>query len=130
LRSPKPSKLSTRPSTAIGVRGWSARATNLTSTLPVTSSAANSQRPEPAPDQQGEPDGSIVAKTSARRAAAMVLFGRGAIQLGDIFPVYQIVDHRFEIVRATIAVVNVVRVLPYIEPKDRMSPVDERVLAV
>ncbi len=52
------------------------------------------------------------------------------IQLGDVVPVHQVLDERLEIVRAAVAVIDVVGVLPHIDAEDRGSAGDQRALAV
>src|SRR5690606_35559510 len=51
-------------------------------------------------------------------------------QLVDVVPVDEIVDEGLEILRPGIPVVDVVAVLPDVDPEDRRAAVDQRVLAI
>src|ERR1039458_3322273 len=79
--------------------------------------------------------GAIVGRDSAptsdlwTRVALASFHGRG-IQLGDVFPIHEVIDNGLEIVGPTIAIVDVVGVLPYVHAKYRVTAMHERVLAV
>src|SRR6478735_4645758 len=51
-------------------------------------------------------------------------------QLLDIFPVYEILDERLEIVGTAVAIVDVVGVLPDVAAEDRGGAVHQRAFAV
>ena len=56
--------------------------------------------------------------------------GGGREQFGHVLPIDQVIEKRLEIIGASVSVVDVVRVLPYIAAQDRDRAVDQRVLAV
>src|SRR6202011_1322904 len=58
------------------------------------------------------------------------LLCRGAVELGDVVPVDEVVDERLEIVRAPVAVVDVVGVLPHVAAEDRAAALHQRVSPV
>ena len=51
-------------------------------------------------------------------------------QLLDIFPIDQVVDERLQIVRAAIAIVDVIGMLPDVTAEDRRAAMDQRAFAV
>ena len=51
-------------------------------------------------------------------------------QLVDILPVHQMIDERLQIVRAAIAIVDVVGVLPDVDAENRGGAMYQRVLAI
>src|SRR3954453_9152976 len=55
----------------------------------------------------------------------------GLVEQGlDVFPVHEVLDERLEIIRTTVAVVDVVGVLPDVAAEDRGGAVHQRILAV
>src|SRR6516164_3219280 len=67
---------------------------------------------------------------ASKRLPVSALFHRGLEHLGDIFPVHQMIEKRFQIIRAAIAIVDVVGVFPDVAAQNWFTAVDERVLAV
>src|ERR1700760_1815793 len=55
---------------------------------------------------------------------------RLAVHLVDIFPVDQVLDERLQIVRTTVAIVDVVGMLPDVAAEDRERAVHQRILTV
>src|ERR1039458_2726546 len=51
-------------------------------------------------------------------------------QLLDIFPIDQVVDERLQIVRAAVAIVDVIGMLPDVTAEDRRAAMDQRAFAV
>ena len=79
--------------------------------------------------KDAEPDGLKRTPSGSRPEGA----GRSLLlaeQLGDIFPIDEVIDPRLQIVGPAIAIVDVVGVLPHVDAEDRLRAVDERVLAV
>src|SRR5579862_9231882 len=64
------------------------------------------------------------------RARSSPLFHRRFVHLGNMVPIDQVVEERFEIIRAAIAIIDVVGMLPDIAAENRLAAVYERVLAV
>src|ERR1700691_1628294 len=67
--------------------------------------------------------------TKIERRPAVGLAG-GSPHLGYILPVDKVIDKRLEVVRAPVAVVDIIRVFPDIASEDGLRAVNERVLAV
>src|SRR5712671_1407533 len=69
---------------------------------------------------------------SSRSWAAMTsgLLHRRVEHLGHVFPIDQMVHEGLEIVRAAVAIVDVVGVLPHVAAEDRLAAMHQRVLAV
>src|SRR6266481_3299311 len=51
-------------------------------------------------------------------------------QLVDIFPVHQMIDERLQIIRAAVAIIDVIRVLPDVDAEDRGGAMHQRAFAV
>jgi acetylornithine deacetylase/succinyl-diaminopimelate desuccinylase-like protein len=52
------------------------------------------------------------------------------VHLRHIFPVHQVLDERLEIVRAAVAIVDVIGVLPHVAAEDRRAAVHQRAFAI
>src|SRR5579871_4881111 len=64
------------------------------------------------------------------RSPAGALFHRLSIELGDIFPVDQMVDERLQIIRPAVAVIDIIGVFPHIDAEDRRCALDQRAFPV
>src|SRR5258707_7237 len=51
-------------------------------------------------------------------------------QLVDIFPIHQMIDKRLEVVGAAVAIIDVVGMLPNIDPEDRRGAMHQRIFAI
>src|SRR5258705_4666459 len=51
-------------------------------------------------------------------------------QLVDILPVHQMIDKRLQIIRAAIAIIDVIGMLPDVDAEDRRGAMHQRVFAV
>src|SRR5262249_44963818 len=52
------------------------------------------------------------------------------VHLLDVFPVYQMIEKRLDVIRPPVAVVDIVGVLPNIAAQNRFGAVHQRVLAI
>src|SRR6202041_1705398 len=53
-----------------------------------------------------------------------------AEKLVDIFPVHEMIDERLQIIRAAIAIIDVVGVLPDVDAEDRRGAMHQRIFTV
>ena len=58
------------------------------------------------------------------------LLHRRVVHLRDVFPIHQMIHEGLEIVRPSIAIIDVVGMLPHVAAEDRLAAVHQRVLAV
>jgi hypothetical protein len=59
---------------------------------------------------------------SVMRLYATTLFNRLLVEFRDIIPIYEIIDEGFKIIGPSIAVINVIRMLPDIDGQNRRRP--------
>src|SRR6516165_10916152 len=85
--------------------------------------------------QFATPTKSSTKKSGSFNAAALLAIQRWSRsglreQLVHVVPVHQMIDKRLQVVRAAIAIIDVIGMLPDVDAEDGRCAVDQRVLAI
>src|ERR1035441_1137195 len=65
-----------------------------------------------------------------RQSRAPRLLHRRFVPFGDVVPIDQVIEERLEVVRPSVAIIDVVGMFPYVAAEDGFGAVDQRVLPV
>src|SRR6516165_7176680 len=79
--------------------------------------------------ERGNP-AALVSRENRAALRRRLMGGSRLVHLLDVFPVHQMIEERFDVIRPAVAVVDVVGMLPHVATQNRFGPVHERVLAV
>jgi len=55
---------------------------------------------------------------------------RRFVPFGDVVPINQVIEEHFEVVRPSVAIIDIVGMFPYVAAQDGLGAMDQRVLSV
>src|SRR5262245_40447630 len=79
-------------------------------------------------DRSPRPSAALLARPV--QSGRSLVSQRGLVHLLDVFPIYQMIEKRLDVIRPPVAVVDIVRVLPNIAAQNRFGTVHQWVLAI